>query len=210
MSAEAAPFGTRYQKCRLLGIVGSLRAGAFSRSLLEAVAAESSSQADYDYADIGSLPHFNQDLYVEPLPEAVAYFRGQIARADGLVISSPEYNHGMPGVLKTAIEWASRPHNASPLKGKPVLILTSSVASTGGVRAQYQIRETLASSLARATITPEIVVGGVQAKMAAGRFQDPVTIAFAMNGLATLFEDVARMTNQNDTAGRVLAATPAA
>ena len=107
------------------------------------------------------------------------------------------------------MEWASRPHNASPLKGKPVLILTSSVASTGGVRAQYQIRETLASSLARATITPEIVVGGIQTKMAAGRFQDPATISFALTGLAMLFEDIVRMTKYDGIAGIVLTAPPA-
>ena len=99
MSAEAALSGAHRRPYRLLGIIGSLRADSFSKSLFEAVAAASATSADYEYADIGSLPHFNQDLCVEPLPASVAQFRGQIARADGLVISSPEYNHGMPGVL---------------------------------------------------------------------------------------------------------------
>lgn len=110
--------GTRY---RLLGMSGSLRAQAYSTAVLQALAAAVANQADIDYADIGALPHFNQDLYVEPLPEAVARLRNQIAHADAIVVSSPEYNHGIPGVLKNAIDWVSRPHNGSPLKGKPVL-----------------------------------------------------------------------------------------
>ena len=134
---------------------------------------------------------FNQDLYVEPLPAAVERFRRQIAAADGLVIASPEYNHGMPGVLKNALDWASRPHNGSPLKNKPVLIVTSSPASTGGVRAQYQIRETLVSALGRPVNTPEIVIGLVGTKMVDGRFADDATIEFARAGFATMFEQIA-------------------
>ena len=124
---------------RLLGISGSLRVNSFSTAILTALAEATAARAAFDCADIGALPHFNQDLYVEPLPAAVQSLREKIAAADGLVISSSEY-HGIPGVLKNALDWASRPHNGSPLKGKPVLIVTSSPAATGGVRAQYQIR----------------------------------------------------------------------
>ena len=177
---------------RLLGISGSLRARAFSTAVLEALAEASVPRATYEYADIGALPHFNQDLYVDPLPPAVARLREQIAGSDGLVISSPEYNHGVPGVLKNALDWASRPHNGSPLRGKPVLIVTSSQAFTGGVRAQYQIREALASALAHPVATPEIVVGGVGAKIVDGRFHDPATIEFALNGFATMFGELER------------------
>ena len=188
MNIEASVSPPRY---RLLGLVGSLRKHAFSRALVDSIAAASSTHAQYEFAELGNLPHFNQDLYCPPLPDAVARFRLQIENADGLVISSPEYNHGMPALLKNALEWASRPHNASPLKGKPVLILTSSVASTGGVRAQYQIRETLISALARPTVTPEIVVGAINAKIVDGRFDDVTTIEFALKGLSAMFADVA-------------------
>lgn len=177
---------------RLLGISGSLRARAFSTAVLEALAEASVPRATYEYADIGAIPHFNQDLYVDPLPPSVARLREQIAGSDGLVISSPEYNHGVPGVLKNALDWASRPHNGSPLRGKPVLIVTSSQAFTGGVRAQYQIREALASALAHPVATPEIVVGGVGAKIVDGRFHDPATIEFALNGFATMFGELER------------------
>ncbi len=177
---------------RLLGISGSLRKQAFSTAVLEALAAASAPQAKYDYADIGALPHFNQDLFAEPLPAAVERFRSQTAGADGLVISSPEYNHGIPGVLKNALDWVSRPHNGSPLRNKPVLIVTSSPAFTGGVRAQYQIREALVAALARPVNTPEIVIGEIGRKVVDGRFDDSATIEFARNGIAAMFDEIAR------------------
>jgi chromate reductase, NAD(P)H dehydrogenase (quinone) len=176
---------------RLLGISGSLRSGAYSTAVLAAFAEATSEQAVWDLADIGALPLFNQDLYVDPLPAAAASFRNQIILADGIVIVSPEYNHGIPGGLKNALDWASRPHNGSPLKNKPALIATSSPAFTGGVRAQYQIRETLVSALARPINTPEIVVGMVAAKIVDERFSDAATIAFALDGFAALFEAIA-------------------
>jgi len=176
---------------RLLGISGSLRAGAYSTAVLTAFAEATAQLADWDYADTGALPLFNQDLYIDPLPVAVAGFRAQIAAADGIVIVSPEYNHGIPGTLKNALDWASRPHNGSPLKNKPVLIATSSHAFTGGVRAQYQIRETLVSALARPVNTPEIVVGMVATKIVDGRFEDPVTIDFTLKGFAAMFVAIA-------------------
>lgn len=179
---------------RLLGISGSLRANSYSSAILAALAEATSLQADFDYADIGSIPHFNQDLYIDPLPPAAQHLRAQIAAADGLVIVSSEYNHGIPGVLKNALDWASRPHNGSPLRGKPVLIVTSSPAVTGGVRAQYQIRETVISALARPLNTPEIVIGQVSAKMIGGRFEDSLVIEFARIGFAAMFAEIDQLT----------------
>lgn len=175
---------------RLLAISGSLRKHAYSKAVLLALTDASADVAQFDYGQIGELPHFDQDLYTEPLPPAVAQFRRQIAAADGLLIATPEYNHGIPGVLKNALDWASRPHNGSPLKNKPVLIVTSSPATTGGVRAQYQLRETLVSALARPVNTPEIVIGLVGTKIVDGRFIDAATIAFAQVGLQAMFEAI--------------------
>ena len=160
---------------KLLGISGSLRANSFSTAILTAFAEATAPRAVFDYADIGAVPHFNQDLCVEPFPPAVQHLRDQVANADGLVIVSSEYNHGIPGTLKNAIDWASRPHNGSPLRNKPVLIATSSPAVTGGVRAQYQIREAVISALARPLNTPEIVIGNVASKLTNGRFDDTTT-----------------------------------
>ena len=178
---------------RLLGISGSLRANSFSTAILAALVEATATPASFDYADIGALPHFNQDLYVAPLPPAVQHLRDQIAATDGLVIVSSEYNHGIPGTLKNALDWASRPHNGSPLRNKPVLIVTSSPAVTGGVRAQYQIRETVISALARPVSTPEIVVGMVGTKIVEGRFADAATIAFALAGFAAMFAEIDRL-----------------
>ena len=177
----------------LLGISGSLRTNSFSTAILTALAEATAAQAAYDFADIGALPHFNQDIYVDPLPAAVKTLRDQVAAADGLVISSSEYNHGVPGVLKNALDWASRPHNGSPLRDKPVLIVTSSPAVTGGVRAQYQIRETVISALARPVSTPEIVVGHVGTKIVEGRFEDDAVIEFALAGFAAMFAEIERL-----------------
>ena len=189
-TAVRAAFDRTRTPFRLLGISGSLRSGAYSTAVLAAFTEATAAEAAWDYADIGALPLFNQDLYVDPLPTAVGWFRQQIAAADGVAIVSPEYNHGVPGVLKNALDWASRPHNGSPLRNKPVLIATSSHAFTGGVRAQHQIRETLVSALARPVNTPEIVVGMVAAKIIDGRFDDAGAIAFALQGFAALFEAI--------------------
>ena len=193
MAAGPAPAGESpsHAGLRLLGMSGSLRARAYSTAVLTALMEACAPDAERDYADIGALPHFNQDLYVEPLPAAVARLRDQMATAEALVISSPEYNHGIPGVLKNALDWVSRPRNGSPLRGKPVLIVTSSLAFTGGVRAQYQIRETLVSALARPVSTPEIVVSEVGGKMAGDRFDDAATLAFARVGFAAMFAEAA-------------------
>lgn len=175
---------------RLLGISGSLRANSYSSAVLDALVEATADRATFDFADIGSVPHFNQDHYCDPLPQPVQHLRQQIAVADGLVIVSPEYNHGIPGVLKNALDWASRPHNGSPLRGKPVLIVTSSPAVTGGVRAQYQIRETVISALARPLNTPEIVVGQVHTKIVEDKFLDPAVIEFALAGFTSLFAEI--------------------
>ncbi len=177
---------------RLLGISGSLRSSSFSTAILHALAEATASQATFDYAHIGAIPHYNQDLVGDLYPQAAQAFRDQIDAANGLVVVSSEYNHGIPGVLKNALDWASRPHNNSPLRNKPVLIVTSSPAVTGGVRAQYQIRETVISALARPVNTPEIVIGTVGTKMIDGRFDDSASIEFALNGFRTMFAELAR------------------
>lgn len=175
----------------VLGISGSLRSASFSTAVLHAVATASAT-ADWDFTDIGALPHFNQDLFVDPLPAPVVHFREQIAAAQGVVISSSEYNHGVPGTLKNALDWASRPHNNSPFAGKPFLVITSSPAATGGVRAQYQLREAMISMLGRPVLTPEIVVVNVAAKMTDGRFADQATVDFALAGMKQLYAEIAR------------------
>lgn len=181
-------------KFRILGISGSLRAKSYSSAILKALAEEVAPRATFEFADIGEMPHYNEDLDNEAQrPSSVSAFKQQLDNAAGVVIVSSEFNHGIPGVLKNAMDWGSRPVGRSPFKDKPTLIITSSLAFTGGVRAQYQIRETLASMLARAVATPEIVIGQVHEKITDGRFADRPSIDFALKGFEALFAEIVRM-----------------
>ena len=174
----------------LVGISGSLRRASYSTAILLTLAEAVADRATTVVADIGSLPHYNADLDTDTPPDEVQRLKDQIARADGLIVVSAEFNHGIPGVLKNAIDWASRPVFKSPLRDKPVLIVTESPAFTGGVRAQYQLREAFASALARPVPTPEIVIGTVQNKVAGGRLTDRAAIDFAAAAIATLFHEI--------------------
>lgn len=178
---------------RLLGLSGSLRRGSNSTAVLSTIAAATSDRADMVVADIGALPHYDQDLDGADAPEPVARLRRQIEAADALVVVSSEFNYGIPGVLKNAIDWASRPAFASPLKDKPVLVVTSSPAFTGGVRAQQQLREAFAATLSRSVPGPEVVIGQVHTKIAEGRLVDRPTLDFLAASCGGLFAEIERL-----------------
>jgi chromate reductase, NAD(P)H dehydrogenase (quinone) len=103
---------------------------------------------------------------------------------------SPEYNHGISGVLKNALDWASRPYGRSALRGKAVLTITTSPAFTGGVRAQQQMNETLVAIPARLVLRPQIVIGGVHEKVSDGRLVDEASLRFAIAGVDDLLDEV--------------------
>jgi chromate reductase len=176
---------------QLLVISGSIREKSFSTIICTAIRHALSDRAAINVADLGELPHYDQDLDGALAPSSVGRFKAQVTAADGIVIVSPEYNHGIPGVLKNALDWASRPAFASPFRNKPVLIVTSSVASTGGVRAQHQIRETLVAMLARPVATPEIAIASVQTKVTDGTFDDGATMDLLAPAFDALFGDIA-------------------
>ena len=175
---------------RLLGLPGSLRRASHSTAVLRTLAERCPPDVVIDLHDLRAVPLYDQDLDGEATPEPVRALKEAIAAADGLVIVSPEYNHGIPGVLKNALDWASRPAFRSPLVGKPVLIATASPAFTGGVRAQAQLRETLASTLSLVVPAPEIVIGGVHEKVRDGRLVDEAAVRFALDGLAVLAAEI--------------------
>ena len=124
---------------RLLGIAGSLRRASHTTAVLRGLGALLEGRASFELALLDDLPLYNADLEGDALPEGVRRLKQAIGSADGLVVCSPEYNYGIPGVLKNAIDWASRPGFASPLKGKPALIVTAAPGLFGGARAQSQI-----------------------------------------------------------------------
>src|SRR6478752_3631376 len=143
---------------KVLGIAGSLRAGSYNRSLMRAareLLPEGVELADFD---IGSLPFYDGDLEAAGDPEPVVALKDAIRDADALLIATPEYNRGIPGVLKNAVDWASRPALASPLTGKPVAIMGASTGRGGTARAQEQVRAALEFSRANVIEQPEVLV----------------------------------------------------
>lgn len=173
------------------GLAGSLRAASHSRSLLTEMVSMLPPGTNYEAIDIGALPHYNEDLEAE-LPASVTAARARVASSDAVLIVTPEFNHGVPGVLKNTLDWLSRPAFTSCFQGKPVLFATHSPGALGGVRAQYQMRETLASMLCQLVPLPEIAVTHVAQKLDGERLVDAPTRAHIAKSLAHFFKVVAR------------------
>jgi chromate reductase len=172
---------------RLLGLSGSLRHSSYSTAVLRGLRASLAPRAALEIFPLHGVPLYNEDDDAEHSPEAVRTLRSAIEASDGVVMISPEYNHGMSGVLKNALDWASRPHGLSVLRKKPVLTMTASPAFTGGVRAQQQMNETLAAIQASPVFRPQIVIGGVHEKVRDGRLVDEAVLGFALSGIDDLF-----------------------
>lgn len=128
------------QPVKILGFVGSLRKGSYNRALMRAAVELKPEETVIEIFDLKAIPPFNQDLERQP-PQIVKEFKAKIRKADALLIASPEYNYSVPGVLKNAIDWASRPYGNNAFEGKPVAIMSASVGSLGGARAQYHLRQ---------------------------------------------------------------------
>jgi chromate reductase, NAD(P)H dehydrogenase (quinone) len=124
----------------LAGMIGSLRRDSYNRGLMRAAIEAAPPGLTIEEVDIASLPLYNEDLDAEGAPPPVAELRQRIAEADGLLIATPEYNYGVPGPLKNALDWASRPPEDSCLNRKPVAIMGASPARTGTARAQLALR----------------------------------------------------------------------
>lgn len=144
----------------ILGISGSLRRDSLNRALLRAAGSLLPSGADLEVADISDLPLYNWDVEQElGFPEPVIRFRSQIAAADGLLISTPEYNNSIPGPLKNALDWASRGGQDSPLNQKPVAIM-GAAGRLGSVRAQMHLRSVLLHNDLKVVQKPEVLITG--------------------------------------------------
>ncbi|WP_040226016.1 NADPH-dependent FMN reductase [Bhargavaea cecembensis] len=135
----------------MLAIVGSLRKNSYNLRLAKTIRERFGGEFDLRIADIGSLPHFNEDLEDGP-PESVRTFRREIAAADGVFIITPEYNWSVPGVLKNALDWASR--DDRPLDGKPVMVMGASNGVIGTLRCQLHLRQVLSSGGIQADVLP--------------------------------------------------------
>jgi chromate reductase, NAD(P)H dehydrogenase (quinone) len=175
---------------RLLGFSGSLRRASKCTAMLGGLRDALAPKAALDIFPLNGIPLYNEDDDGEHTPESVRALRLAIAASDGVVMISPEYNHGMSGVLKNALDWASRPFGRSSLARKPVLTMTASPAFTGGVRAQQQMNETLASIPARTVLRPQIVIGGVHERVRDGQPIDQAVLSFALAGVDDLLAEI--------------------
>lgn len=125
---------------RILGIAGSLRQGSFNRALLRAAIELAPANVTIETCEIGDIPPYDQDVQSQGYPPPTARFREAIAAADGVLIVTPEYNYSIPGVLKNALDWASRAP-AQPCDQKPLAIMGASGGTSGTMRAQYHLRQ---------------------------------------------------------------------
>src|SRR5947209_35229 len=143
---------------RVVAFAGSLRRGSFNRALLDAARHLAPSRMSISPIEIGDLPFYNADVEAEGDPTAVVEFKAGIRAADGVLIATPEYNDGIPGVLTTAIDWGSRPPGAAPLTRKPVALMGASPSQVGTARAQLHLRQLLGHVHARTLPPPELLV----------------------------------------------------
>jgi chromate reductase len=162
------------------GIAGSLRRASYNRALLRAAQELAPEGMEIRIFDgVGDLPLFNEDLEAQGDPEPVLALRRAIGEADALLIATPEYNHGVPGVLKNAIDWASRPPRGSVLAGKPAALFGASPGITGTARGQTQLRASFVFTQTPALLQPEILVYRAHEKFdAEGRLTDETTRKF--------------------------------
>lgn len=164
----------------VLFVPGSLRAASSSKATIRALVARLGNDVDPVIADLALLPLYNADLVDDP---HVAGWVKQIDAADGLVFVTPEYNYSVPGVLKNAIDWASRPAFESVFKGKACFVMSVSGGALGGVRAQAHLKYILNGMLAEVHTCKEIVVTMANAKVEDGMLTDDAVLDFAQENL---------------------------
>lgn len=143
---------------RVLGIIGSLRAGSYNARLLHAAITLSPSDLSITPVTLGDVPLYNADVEAQGDPPGVAALRAVVRGADAILFSSPEYNYGIPGVLKNAVDWISRPSKDSPFARKAAAIMGASQGPSGTMRMQLQLRLALQSVEMYVMPKPEIVV----------------------------------------------------
>jgi len=145
------------EKLKVLAFAGSLRRGSYNKALLRAAVELAPENMEIEIFDLEGIPPFNQDYENNP-PQRVREFKQKIAEADALLISTPEYNYSVSGVLKNAIDTASRPRIGNPLEGKPLAIMSASIGKLGGARAQYHLRQTFVTLNMHPVNRPEVML----------------------------------------------------
>jgi chromate reductase len=147
----------------ILGIAGSLRRASVNRGLLRTASEKLPAEVALEIYDLSDIPLYNGDVEAAGTPKSVLDFKQHIGAADALLIATPEYNYSIPGVLKNAIDWASRPPASSPLSGKPVAIMGAG-GGYGTVRAQTHLRNVLAAVNVQVLTRPEVLIQNARDK----------------------------------------------
>ena len=161
--------------CNILGIVGSLRRQSYNRSAMRAAAQLVPAGATIEVFELDGIPAFNEDEEQNP-PAKVVELKRRIRAADALLFVTPEYNYSIPGVLKNAIDWASRPYGDSAWGGKPAAIMGASIGGIGTARAQYHLRQVFVFLNVHVINQPEVMIGHAAGKFdAEGTLTDDAT-----------------------------------
>jgi chromate reductase len=149
---------------RVLGFAGSLRRKSYNKLLLRAASKLLPDSTELELFDIEGIPLYNQDTEALGIPEIVKRFKDKIEDADAILIATPEYNHSYPGVLKNAIDWASRPNGHNSFDRKPVAVMSAATGMFGGVAAQDQLKQVLLALNMRLVTQPAVIVTSAQHK----------------------------------------------
>jgi chromate reductase, NAD(P)H dehydrogenase (quinone) len=166
--------GAKKKKVRVLAIAGSLRKGSLNRALVRvAMQVAPPGVVVEDFGSLEGIPLFNEDLEEGDLPESVRLLKEKIEAADALLIATPEYNFSVPGVLKNAIDWASRPRGHNSFDDKPVAIMSAG-GGTGGARAQLHLRHVFVYLNMHPVNLPQVAIINARARVdASGEFTEP-------------------------------------
>lgn len=171
---------------KILGIAGSIRNGSLNRAALRTAAELAPEGAELSTFEIDEIPPFNQDNEATP-PSVVADFKQNIRGADAILFVSPEYNYSIPGVLKNAIDWASRPYGDSAWEGKPAAIMGVSGGAIGTARMQYDLRKVMVFLNMFPLNRPEVMIGNSGQRFdAEGNLTDDATREIMAKQLAAL------------------------
>lgn len=180
-------------KVHVLGFAGSLREKSFNRGLLRAAAELLPEGMTLETFDLAPIPLFNDDVRQRGYPEIVQEFRRRIAEADAILIACPEYNYSMSGVLKNAIDWASRPPD-QPLDDKPLGIVGATPGGYGTTRAQHHLRQTAVFVNMRPVNKPEVMIPGAANKFDEdGNLIDETSRGFLKDHLRALYDWTLRL-----------------
>lgn len=184
---------------RILGIAGSLREASYNRGVLRAAKELAPEGSSIDIFELDGIPGFNQDEEQNP-PEKVAEFKQKIREADAILFVTPEYNYSVPGVLKNAIDWASRPYGDSAWNGKPAAIMGASIGGIATARAQYHLRQMMVFLNMFPINQPEVMIGKAGEKFdEQGNLTDEATKKYIRRLLESLVEWTGRIGNKQAT-----------